>query len=379
MYDAHRKSWLASHLVSAISLFLLLLPNTARALQQQGRSAADRPATQTASWREVLNSIDAALKAGRPDREYGTLDGDSTGTFGRLGTFEVLPDGGIRVIDDQAVTVTAISAGATSYRRVGRRGGGPGEYRVPVGVLTDAEGDVHVLDLRQGRISRYRNTSGAFEFVSSVQADTADAFCIVEGTYYIVNPHGPNVLSRLGPNGDRLTGFGETTGYVDPSLFPGANAADYRFRQDKAHLYCDAARDIIMLAHHSTPTVRAFTRHGKPLWRTTLRDYRQGGFAPVRGRPGSYVQTGDAKTGTMHSTTVVFPVVDGVIALSMLEQPVLRRAGTKYELRLLSVQNGRELRKIMTPERVVGLTRTHVYTYSDDPYPRIMAHRLNNE
>jgi len=333
--------------------------------------------SQADDWKPILSAVQSALASNRPVQIIGELDGDRNYTFGSISAIEVSDDGRVRVIDRQALEIKAFDANGKFKSTIGRGGGGPGEFRIPAEVQTDQNGDVHILDLRGGQLSVFRDGPNGPEFVRSLRTDSARAFCRIANEYFVLTPAGPNIVRRVGPNGLLSPGFGKPTGVGDAKAFGDEKmAAASRRRQDQALMYCDASRDLIVLVHKETPLVRSFSRNGVPRWETQLQAYRKGGVAPVQGRPGWFGESADPQSGTRHQAHAVFRVTDSVIAISLIEDGVTRRSVPKYELRMISLQNGRELARISTHQKVVGLTRTHVYTYADLPYPRIMVYAL---
>jgi hypothetical protein len=108
-----------------------------------GRWSVDRP------WRTEL------------DLRIGSLDGDGPDVFGHVAALEVDPLGRVYVLDAQAAEVRVFSADGGPVRVLGRRGGGPGELRGPVGLAWGPEGHLWVIDPGNGRYSIH-DTTGAF-------------------------------------------------------------------------------------------------------------------------------------------------------------------------------------------------------------------------
>lgn len=86
------------------------------------------------------------------------------GGLGIPGAIAALPDGGIVVLDQRGLegpVVHQYDASGQWVRRLGRRGSGPGEYRMPVHLAAAADGSVLLDDLLGRRLLLYPTSSDA--------------------------------------------------------------------------------------------------------------------------------------------------------------------------------------------------------------------------
>jgi len=172
------------HLVAAVVAALAL-------------AACDRgAATDTAaSWRTVTDTIgdtlvvrtvgasdSAATLRLVPELRIGELDGAEEYTFGSITAVLPAPGGGAYVWDDQAVALRRYDSAGVFVRRVGGRGGGPGEYEATNGMALLADGRLAFWDPRAARVVVYDTAgttvggwrvTGGFFTQRAVSTDTA--------------------------------------------------------------------------------------------------------------------------------------------------------------------------------------------------------------
>lgn len=113
----------------------------------------------------------------------GSLEGDEEYLFGSVGSVSVGLDGTIFVADWQLTTIKRFRADGEYLGRVGRRGGGPGEYLQISGTRTLPSGELTVWDQGNQRVSIYdgqgeyarshRVLSGLHTLGVTFQVDTA--------------------------------------------------------------------------------------------------------------------------------------------------------------------------------------------------------------
>jgi len=82
--------------------------------------------------------------------------------FGNLAGVVTSRDGSVYVLDELNTEIVKIGPGGNVVWRRGRKGTGPGEYRVPYRIAARPEGGVAVLDWGTGRITLL-STAGAIE------------------------------------------------------------------------------------------------------------------------------------------------------------------------------------------------------------------------
>lgn len=89
----------------------------------------------------------------------GALEGEGPEVFGRVADLAVDALGRIYVAEGQAMEVRVFDAGGRHVRSLGRKGGGPGEFEDVSGLRWGPEGNLWVVDQRNGRYSVF-DTAG---------------------------------------------------------------------------------------------------------------------------------------------------------------------------------------------------------------------------
>ena len=119
------------------------------------------------------------------DLRIGALDGREELTFGRVSQMAVGPDGSIFVFDDPATAIRQFDSTGAFLRTLGRRGQGPGEHRLVLGMAVLSDGRLATYDVQNQRVNLYSPTEGTSEGLSlrtdatpiygeSFAVDTAD-------------------------------------------------------------------------------------------------------------------------------------------------------------------------------------------------------------
>ena len=93
----------------------------------------------------------------------GTLDGDAWEAFGHVRAVDFGPDGELYILDQQAALVHGVSATGAYLGPIGRRGEGPGEFRVPTGLLVAPDGRILVRDTGAGTWTVFGPDGGYLE------------------------------------------------------------------------------------------------------------------------------------------------------------------------------------------------------------------------
>jgi hypothetical protein len=75
--------------------------------------------------------------------------------FGRVADLELGEDGSVFVLDALSRTIRVFGRDGVEVREFGRRGQGPGEFEQPGRLLWGPEGNLWVLDLRDGRLTAF--------------------------------------------------------------------------------------------------------------------------------------------------------------------------------------------------------------------------------
>jgi len=89
----------------------------------------------------------------REDLRVGTLDGDGPASFGGLRGLAVLGDGRFAVLDALAQEVRVFGREGDHIATYGGKGGGPGEFEAPFGLMHHPDGTLWIPDHRNARMS----------------------------------------------------------------------------------------------------------------------------------------------------------------------------------------------------------------------------------
>ncbi len=108
---------------------------------------------------------------------------------------------------------------------LGRKGAGPGELGMPMGVVFDGDGNVHVIEAGNRRISIF--TPGG-QFVRSVRLEPVGwplSFAVDSAGFYYVcwyDPKEDKVIHKYSPEGRRVLSFGEPARFQEPLSYAAA-------------------------------------------------------------------------------------------------------------------------------------------------------------
>jgi hypothetical protein len=94
----------------------------------------------------------------------GTAETPRHSVLGYVMDIAVDRNGNVYVVDESFFNVRVFDANGNFLASVGRRGDGPGEFRVPLKAVIDAQAIVHVLDA-DGRISMFELVDGVLDLV----------------------------------------------------------------------------------------------------------------------------------------------------------------------------------------------------------------------
>lgn len=311
-----------------------------------------------------------------PDRlrfAIGEADGKPEEVFGRIKAILVDEQLGIFVLDALMLEIRWYSADGVFMAKAGRAGAGPGEFRAPVGMALDAAGRLHVIDMARRRISVFSTAGDSLSHIEDVRTELAGhAVCLLRGAYYILAPDESAVLHRVARDGTVIASFGSPLFEADADLAMSPTLEEVlRIRQNTGRIHCSEAQGSVVLFHNSLPIVRAFSDGGQLLWHTELLDYHT-----VRHvKRGRFIQLApDPETGTAHTGEGMAPLDEETIAITLAEGALLRGSESELEVRLISLIDGREVRRLPSPVVFDGITDLLIYGHVYDPIPRIMAY-----
>src|SRR5688500_9686897 len=92
------------------------------------------------------------------DLRIGALEGREELTFGRVSQMAVGRDGSIFVFDDPATAIRQFDSTGAFLRTLGRRGQGPGEHRLVLGMAVLSDGRLATYDVQNQRVNLYSPT-----------------------------------------------------------------------------------------------------------------------------------------------------------------------------------------------------------------------------
>ncbi|MBW3573191.1 MAG: hypothetical protein KY467_19005 [Gemmatimonadetes bacterium] len=95
------------------------------------------------------------------DLRIGSVDQEGPALFGEVAAVEADPLGRVWVLDRQAKELRVFDRGGAHVRTVGREGGGPGEFKDPIGLAWAPDGNLWVADPANARFSVF-DTAGRF-------------------------------------------------------------------------------------------------------------------------------------------------------------------------------------------------------------------------
>jgi hypothetical protein len=305
----------------------------------------------------------------------GQVEGSSADVFGRIRKVSVNRAGDFFVLDDRAFALKWFNNKGQLLGKAGRQGRGPGEFQTPTALFVDAQNRIHVYDRRNSRISVFSAGATGLVHESDLRIDqTVEDLCVLNGEYYLQMPSDSVAIRRVSRDGRLLSGIGQRVD-VSELIASRLSAAPELVRSftatyNSAIMHCDASTQRIILLYRHLPLIRAFHSSGAAIWETRLKDYHQMRHVPVPGTT-AYQQAPDprSKTVTMaNSVTLISPTL---LAVTLVDGGLLRGASYTRHVRVLSMENGRELARSPTTFILGGQHGKILYTHSNDPFPRI--------
>ena len=127
-------------------------------------SAREQPTDEARQFRVTRNDRSGAWKAGEEWRlrtlwRQGVEDGDEEQVFGLLTSVAIGPNSNVYILDFTNQTIRVFSSDGHFIRRIGRSGGGPGEFNGPLAMAWDHNHHLWVADGWNARYTVF-DTSG---------------------------------------------------------------------------------------------------------------------------------------------------------------------------------------------------------------------------
>ncbi|MHB1194550.1 MAG: NHL repeat-containing protein [Longimicrobiales bacterium] len=332
-------------------------------------------------WIDVLAGMSKGTRSQTPSGtgeikfDVGVEDGEEKQIFGRIRDIAVDGDGGVVVLDQQALFFRWFGPSGAFRGEGGRHGDGPMEFRAPMALeLTDSQ-HLAVLDQAHHRISMFELGDSGVTFQGSISIPIPGLdFCVLDGVYYVLAPRPATTVTVVDSSGHEIGAFAPPVAVEVPhELQP---LADHlRDRGNSGRILCHESPPKIVIMSEMRPDVRAFDPDGKELWHTTLAGYHAQRWTAITDR--QYLgmrMAADPSSGTSHWGSAIALLDNDLAAIALSESnhsfadPWLR-----HEVRILSMTDGRELHRAPVGLAVAGARDGTLYGYVNEPFPRVMA------
>ncbi|MCD4847816.1 MAG: 6-bladed beta-propeller, partial [Candidatus Aegiribacteria sp.] len=130
-----------------LTLTFLILMLACGAQESPSEEVVDEPITATEEY--VLPDADVYMTI---TDSIGVELGDSNYVFGSIAGVSLTPESDIAVLDRQKACVSLFSPEGEFIGRIGRKGSGPGEFLLPVGMAFFPDGGLVVSDGMGGKL-----------------------------------------------------------------------------------------------------------------------------------------------------------------------------------------------------------------------------------
>lgn len=259
-----RKHW------SVMMLSLGLPMAAAPANQQAGRHPDARFINQSmpASHTVRLNGPRAAtgLRLAVASATIGVEDGSDELIFNRIDGVAITRAGNIVVMDAKANELRVFDRTGKFVERIGRAGGGPGEFRTPAAMVITPRDEILVVDLRR-RLSTFVKGPQGYRIAHTVALPFGVQSMCYLGNELVVASRSEKdsaVVAVLDSTGAVKRRFGRlyqsSNSYVNVTLNAGLVACD------------DASGLVFFTPKSMIGDIRAYRLDGTPVWRTTVAD-----------------------------------------------------------------------------------------------------------
>ncbi len=311
----------------------------------------------------------ANLKDIAPLFEIGAISGSAAETFGRIRDVGVDSIGNIYILDDQALALHWYDSTGAHRGSAGRSGGGPGEFRAPMGIEVVSTGRVEVVDMAHRRLSMFAATDTGLSLEGSVETPLhAMDFCVLNGRHYLLNPQETGIIHEFDEAGV-LRSFAPIAGDIPPEL--SRHESMLREGYARGRLLCTSSPDVIVVLHEQLPLLRAFSPDGERLWETTLANYHAIHWELTENGRG--LRAGpDPESNTAHSGTFLARLGGDVLAVTLHEGSLANPEGV-LETRRISLSDGRESEASAASFIVVAERDSLTYGYMQHPYPKVVV------
>jgi hypothetical protein len=312
----------------------------------------------------------ASVSGQTPRLTIGRLQGSNQEIFGVIQAIVADADGNLYVLDKQSLEIRTFSQSGSFLGSAGRRGSGPGEFRVPVSMSIDESNRLYVLDNYFERATVFARQTARLNPIGTIKLPhNPQALCAFRDKLYVVAPTEKAIIHEFRNSGDSIRSFGEPQRVIDDKRLSSVSVrASLLEQQNAGHITC-TNNGLIVFAHRSLPYVVAFRSDGRLAWRSTLSDFNR-----VRWVTGSsaqsLTQTPAPGKSTVHQTVSVITVDDSTVGVVISERSLRGQVGD-FHVRLLSSANGRERNRATSPVLIAGSTNYGFFGYVNTPFPTV--------
>lgn len=304
-----------------------------------------------------------------PAYEVGVLDSPEKEVFGDIvdGVFD--SKGRLLILDGHRNSIRVFDSDGTFLQEMGRQGGGPGEFLRPEEITVGPEGDLYVIDGRQGRLSIFRKMDSGYEYSESFSTSaTSRSFCRM-GSYLYIAGGGSTEKSMVqvySLDGEKLDEFGSVTG-GNPIV---------REAHSEGHIGCSEAESAVVLATARTGRLHAFTARGDSLWSGALKGFRAQSITPTP-RGASY------KVGPegIDVTRSVVPWFGGTLVAQTEYYGLSNRSGTAsedaYNTYAFTATSGLQVKLSEPLPRILAQNSDFLALSLESPFPRVLVYDLS--
>lgn len=338
----------------------------------EANEAVDGPSNEAGDGpsADVSSPISDSALWTSPKLQIGKVSGEVSETFGRIRDVAIDDNGDVLILDDQALMIHWFSENGTSRGSAGRAGGAPGEFRAPVGVEVDHNGNVLVADMAHRRVSVFsRSSTGlVLDTTYAIPLHALD-FCVLGDRLYLLAPDNGLLIHEVDQSGRVKNSFAPPAQTIAAEYT--RHAALLTESYARGRLRCSESPAMVLVVHEHLPDVRAFTPEGVLVWSTQLQDYRRLQWELVDGGGGLRMR-GDPETGTSH-TARYLGILNADTVVVTLSESGLENPDGQLSIRLLSLTDGKEFGEWNTPVVLAGVHAGRWYGYRDLPYPALLA------
>lgn len=318
-----------------------------------------------------LPAASQQIASSTSELEIGVLDQPTYEAFGKIDGIVADSSGNIYVLDGINQSLRAFDSRGQFLAEVGGSGQGPEEFGAELSLDLDSTGLVLVADPHNLRISAWRLHEGQLELVRTDRLAIPGVDLCVSGShrFVLVAVPSPALVREVSSDGGVLQAFAAPIDpprpydNVVPRGHPLLNSASFG---------CDTTGASVAVMHRFVPVVRLFGQDGMERWKVSLAEYKQMGFK--QDPPGRCCAYGfpAERGGAFHTGATV--VVDGSHVVLSLYKYDSNTKAREYELRVLDVNDGREINRTRAPGILWSVREGRAYLSAPSPFPRVLVY-----